>query len=122
MKKIVYSPDAIEKIQKIERQVRAEYGDNTARKVKKAITARIRSLQTLEGQGVSMYDLFGVTPDYRRLFVAHNYVFYLIEGETIQIVNLYHEKEDFMYKLFGVINTDEEAEAYWDDFDQNGAL
>ena len=105
MKKVVYSPDAIEKIQKIERQVRAEYGDNTARKVKKA-----------------MYDLFGVTPDYRRLFVAHNYVFYLIEGETIQIVNLYHEKEDFMYKLFGVISTDEEAEAYWDDFDQNGAL
>ena len=35
MKKVVYSPDAIEKIQKIERQVRAEYGDNTARKVKK---------------------------------------------------------------------------------------
>ena len=119
MKKVVYSPDAIEKIQKIERQVRAEYGDNTARKVKKAITARIRSLQTLEGQGVSMYDLFGVTPDYRRLFVAHNYVFYLIEGETIQIVNLYHEKEDFMYKLFGIKSADEEAEAYWDDVDHD---
>ena len=79
MKKIVYSPDAIERIQKIERQVRAEYGDKTARKVKKAITAKIRSLQTLEEQGVSMFDLYGVTPDYRRLFVAHNYVFYLIE-------------------------------------------
>ena len=37
MKKVVYSPDTIEKIQKIERQARAEYGDNTARKVKKAI-------------------------------------------------------------------------------------
>ena len=48
MKKIVYSPDAIEKIQKIERQVHAEYGDKTARKVKKAITAKISSLQTLE--------------------------------------------------------------------------
>ena len=75
IEKIVYSPDAIEKIQKIERQVRGEYGDNIAQKVKKAITARIRSLQTLEGQGVSMYDLYGVTPDYRRLFVAHNYIF-----------------------------------------------
>ena len=30
---------------------------------KKAITAKIRSLQTLEEQGVSMYDLYGVTPD-----------------------------------------------------------
>lgn len=50
MKKVVYSPDAIEKIQKIERQVRAEYGDNTARKVKKAITTRIRSLQVLSDE------------------------------------------------------------------------
>ena len=96
-----------------------------------------------------MYDLYGVTPDYRRLFVAHNYVFYLIEGETIEIVNRGfekrrnffrkiiaivnvlpnsfdiakkwnisdHEKEDFMYKLFGVSSVDEEAEAYWDDID-----
>jgi len=61
LKKVVYSPDAIEKIQKIERQVRAEYGDNTARKVKKAITARIRSLQALEEQDVSMYDLRACT-------------------------------------------------------------
>lgn len=69
MKKVVYSPDAIEKIQKIERQVRAEYGDNTARKVKKAITARIRSLQTLEEQGVSMYDhpgAFGLSDQHQR--------------------------------------------------------
>ena len=117
MKKIVYSPDAIEKIQNIERHVRAEYGNKTAEKVKKTITARIRSLQRLEGQGVSMYDLYGVTPDYRRLFVAHNYIFYLLEGETIQIVNLYNEKEDFMYKLFGISSIDEEAEAYWDDID-----
>lgn len=117
MKKIVYSPDAIEKIQKIERQVRAEYGNKTAQKVKKAITARIRSLQTLEEQGVSMYDLYGVTPDYRRLYVAHNYIFYYLEENVIQIVNLYNEKEDFMYKLFGIRSTDEEAEAYWDDID-----
>ena len=101
----------------IERQVRAEYGNQTAQKVKKTITARIRSLQTLEGQGVSMYDLYGVTPDYRRLYVAHNYVFYYIEGNVIQIVNLYNEKENFMYKLFGIRSTDEEAEAYWDDID-----
>lgn len=47
MKKVVYSPDAIEKFQKIERQVRAEYGDNTARKVKKAITGTISTMMEL---------------------------------------------------------------------------
>jgi len=118
LKKVVYSPDAIEKIQKIERQIRAEYGNEIAQKVKKAITARIRSLQTFEEQGVSMYDLYGVTPDYRRLYVAHNYIFYFIDENVIQIVNLYNEKEDFMYKLFGIRSTDEEAESYWDDIDR----
>ena len=56
-------------------------------------------------------------------FLLHTTMFfYLIEGETIQIVNLYHEKEDFMYKLFGISSVDEEAEAYWDDIDHDESL
>ena len=66
MKKVVYSPDAIEKIQKIERQVRAEYGDNTARKVKKAITARIRSLQNSPEGKKSHHSKNPFPPDFRR--------------------------------------------------------
>ena len=119
MKKIKYSPDAIEKIQEIERRVRREFGSKIAQKVKRAITERIRSLSQMERQGVSMFDLYGVTPDFRRLYVAHNYIFYLVDEETIQIVNLYNEKEDYMYKLFGISSIDEEAENYWDDIERD---
>ena len=66
MKKIVYSPDAIEKIQQIERRIRAEFGSNVADKVKKTIIKKIRSLKKMEKLGISMYDMYGVTPDYRR--------------------------------------------------------
>lgn len=38
----------------------------------------------------------------------------------IQIVNIYNEKEDFMYKLFGLDSVDEESEDYWDDIEKNG--
>ena len=106
MKKIVYSPDSIEKIQQIERRVSSEFGKNVADKVKKAIVTRIRSLKNMEKSGISMYDMYGITPDYRRLYVAHNYIFYLIEDQIIHIVNIYHEKEDFMYKLYGISSED----------------
>ena len=119
MKKIVYSPDAIEKIWEIDRRIRREFGSSIAQKVKKEITNRIRSLAKMEGQGVSMFDLYGITPDFRRLYVAHNYVFYLIEDDAIQIVNVYNEKEDFMYKLFGISSVDDEAENYWDDIERD---
>lgn len=119
MKKIIYSPDAIEKILEIERRVRREFGNITAQKVKRTITEKIRSLSQMESQGVSMFDLYGVTPDYRRLYVAHNYIFYLVEEKTIKIVNLYNEKEDYMYKLFGISSIDEEAENYWDDIEHD---
>ena len=60
----------------------------------------------MEKQGVSMYELYGVIPDYRKLYVAHNHIFYLIEDRTIQIINVYNEREDFMWKLFGIRYTD----------------
>ena len=76
--------------------------------VKTAITERIRSQETMERQGISMYEMYGVNPDYRKLYVAHNYVFYLIEEQTIRIVNVYHEKADFMWKLFGIRDASED--------------
>ena len=78
------------------------------RELKTAITERIRSLETMERQGISMYEMYGVNPDYRKLYVAHNYVFYLIEEQANRIVNVYHEKEDFMWKLFGIRDASED--------------
>jgi plasmid stabilization system protein ParE len=49
--------------------------------------------------------MFNVDTDYRYLVVANNYVFYRIEGKCIRIINLYHEKEDFMRHLFGIDTT-----------------
>ena len=55
--------------------------------------------------------------DYRYLYVSHNYVFYRIESEKIIIVEMFDEREDFMYKLFGISTRTQESIDYWGDED-----
>ena len=33
----------------------------------------------------------------------------------IRIINLYHEKEDFMWQLFGIDTTPQDTIDYWDE-------
>jgi len=68
-----------------------------------------------EKKGSAVLDLFDGVTDYRYLFVSRNYVFYRIEDECIRIVNIYNEKEDFMWQLFGVDTTPQETIEYWDE-------
>ena len=53
--------------------------------------------------------------DYRYIVVSRNYVFYRIEDEGIRIIYLYHEKEDFMWQLFGIDTTPQDTIDYWDE-------
>ena len=56
--------------------------------------------------------MFDVVSDYRYIFVSRNYVFYRIEDKYIRIINLYHEKEDFMWQLFGIDTTPQETHGH----------
>ena len=59
--------------------------------------------------------MFDVVSDYRYIFVSRNYVFYRIEDKYIRKINLYHEKEDFMWQLFGIDTTPQDTIDYWDE-------
>ena len=41
--------------------------------------------------------MYNIECDYRYLYVSHNYVFYRIESEKIIVVEMFDEREDFMY-------------------------
>jgi hypothetical protein len=73
----------------------------------------IVALCDYEEKGPEVSKLFDVMSDYRYIFVSKNYVFYRIEEKYIRIINLYHEKEDFMWQLFGVDTTPQESLDYW---------
>lgn len=113
MKKLKYSPDAREKLKQIKRYVTQKFGIDTANKVIREMTKSFRDLQQFENKGVSVENVLGIPCDYRMLYVQHNYVFYRIESDTVKIIDIYNEKEDFMWKLFGIKTTTEETEGYW---------
>ena len=52
----------------------------------------------------------GIPCEYRMIFAEHNYVFYKIEKTAILIIDIYNEKEDFMWKLFGIKTISDEIE------------
>ena len=105
MKKIKYTPDAADKLRALKSEISQEYGSDSAKKIVKSITDAIRGLCDYEEKGPEVSKMFDVVSDYRYIFVSGNYVFNRIEDKYIRIINLYHEKEDFMWKLFRVDTT-----------------
>ena len=115
MKKIKYTPDAADKLRALKATISQEYGVDNARKIVKNITDAIRGLSDYEEKGPEVSKMFDVVSDYRYIFVSKNYVFYRIEEKYIRIINLYHEKEDFMWQLFGVDTTPQDTIDYWNE-------
>ena len=115
MKKIKYTPDVADKLRALKKAISQEYGSDKAKEIVKNITDAIRGLYDCEEKGPKVSKMFEVVSDYRYIFVSKNYVFYRIEEKYIRIINLYHEKEDFMWKLFGVDTTPQETIDYWNE-------
>ena len=115
MKKIVYSQDYKEKLEVLRDWLDLRFGRSTRAKHMAEIKKRLTSLKQSPAQGMSVRAMFGVDSDYEFIFVSHNYIFYYQNEEVIYIVNIYDDREDFMYKLFGIRTIAEETEQYWQD-------
>lgn len=110
MKKIVYSQDYRENLEVIRDWLELRFGKNARTKHMSEIKKRLTSLKEFPSQGMSVRVMFGVDSDYEFIYVSHNYIFYYQDEEIIYVVNIYDEREDFMYKLFGIRAISEEAE------------
>lgn len=113
MKNIKYTPDAANKLRAINKSILIQYGGTKAKEIVGSITAAIRGLADNEFKGPSVERLFEVVSDYRYIYVSRNYVFYRIESDCIKIINIYNEKEDFMWSLFGIDTTPQETLDFW---------
>ena len=104
--KIFYTPEAKEDLLNIKASVIEKF-DSTelADEVLRDITKNIRSLETFPYMGKELFRILSVSLGYRYLFCRHNYIFYRVERDTIKIVRVLNEKQDYMRIMFGV--TDE---------------
>ncbi len=112
-KKIAYSAVALSKRKEIKRELRERYGKEVADRISNHISKVIRELKDFPQMGISVRTLYDLECDYYILFVEHNYFVYRIWKDTIVILEIFNEKEDFMYQMFGIESTNRDTIDYW---------
>lgn len=115
IRKLIYSEVALYKRKAIKRSIKDKYGQEIADKVTKKISKSLAKLKIFPELGTSMKDRYHLDCDYYMLYVEQNYFIYRITEETIMILEVFNEKEDLIYHLFGIITTSQESIDYWGD-------
>lgn len=113
MKKIRYSPEAKNKILQMKGNIEVRYGRKKASAIIQKLVKSIDDLQIFEKKGIAVEQCLGIPCDYRMLISSHNYIFCCIKDNNIDIIDIYNEKEDFLWKLFGIKTTTQETLEYW---------
>ena len=113
MKKIRYSPEAKNKILQMKGNIEVRHGRKKASAIIQKLVKSIDDLQIFEKKGIAVEQCLGIPCDYRVLISSHNYIFYCIKDNNIDIIDIYNEKEDFLRKLFGIKTTTQETLDYW---------
>ena len=115
LKKIVYSKIALSKRKAIKTDIKRKHGQYTAERISKNISKTISKLKQFPEMGESLRKQYDLDCDYYMLYIKHNYFIYRITDDKIIIVEIFNEKEDFMYQMFGIVTTSQETIDYWDE-------
>lgn len=115
MRKLQYSQNVRRKLKALRERLTKEFGSEAAGKALKRITDAARGLEDFAEKGVSVSSMYDIDCEYRYLYAGHNYLFYRIEKDKIIIVEMFDDREDFMYKLFGISSISQESLDYWNE-------
>lgn len=113
MKRLEYSPLVKRKFTKLRKHLLEEYASETVDKILQGMMDDADTLMQFEESGVNIAKLYNIDTEYWYLFTHQHYLIYRIEKEKVIIVQMFHEKEDFMMKLFGVSGRTQESIDYW---------
>lgn len=108
-----YSQIVRRKLKSLKLYLAEQYGEDFAKKAVKRITDRARELQKNPDLGVDLSVKYEIDTDFRELLVNHNHLFYYKDSNTVIVAEMFGEKEDFMYKLFGISGRTQESIDYW---------
>ena len=111
--RIKYSPDASDKLRELNKQISANYGKPAAAKIVSKIMGEVRDLQNNPEKGPSVEAMLGIPTPYRFLHVEQNYAFYRIENDTIYVTDIYHEREDFLWRMFRINLRTQDSIDFW---------
>lgn len=87
---------------RVKEYITAQHGANVARKSLRRLTSSARRLEKFPEEGPGLEGMILVPTDYRYLYVKPNYLFYRIEGNSVKVVRVLNEQQDFLQILFGI--------------------
>lgn len=114
-RKIIYSGIALEKRKAIKRDIKEKYGQERADKFSGNISRALAKLKKFPESGTSLRKTYQLDCDYYMLFIEHNYFVYRITDEAILILQVFNEREDFLFQMFGIITISQDTLDYWDE-------
>lgn len=102
MKKVIYTPKAKEDLLRIKEGIIENFGDEelAVRSMRK-LTDKVKLLQDFPNMGIELEKISGIPSEYR-------YLFYRVEKETVRIIRVLHERQDYMRTLFGIAEVEDE--------------
>lgn len=89
------------------------FDEETAKEVLTGMTADADTLIDHEKSGTNTAEMYDIDTEYWYLFTHQHYLIYRIEPKKVTIVQMFHEREDFMMKLFGISGRTQESIDYW---------
>lgn len=108
-----YAPIVLEKLHLLKEYLTDEYEEKTAVRILAHIADMIERLKSFPESGVNISRQYAIDTVYWYLFTDHNYFVYRFDANTITVIQMFNEKEDFMKKLFGLSGRTQESIDYW---------
>ncbi|MCR4716524.1 MAG: type II toxin-antitoxin system RelE/ParE family toxin [Lachnospiraceae bacterium] len=113
MKKIEYSPLVNNKLNKLKNWLIEHFSDEKTIEIITAIISDAERLAQHEKSGINISEMYDIDTNYWYIFTHQHYLIYRIETDRIIIVQMFHEREDFMKSLFGMSGRTQESIDYW---------
>ena len=111
--RIEYSKIVRDKMRNLKADLTIEYGKDKAKTILAKMVNDIDVLEEYEKSGTNISEMYNIDTEYWYVFTQHNYFVYRIEVGKVIIVQMFHEREDFMMKLFGMSGRTEESIDFW---------
>ena len=113
MNKLEYSPLVKKKMLALKEWLCEHFDTDTAKKILTGMTEDADRLKEHEKSGICISEMYDLETEYWYLFTHQHYLIYRVAPGKVTVVQMFHEREDFMMKLFGISGRTQESIDYW---------
>ena len=115
---IIYSPIVQEKLAALKDKLTELCGEKAGMKQFLSVINGFEVRLTFSNTGIPIKTIYDVEEKFEKYYIIYshqNYFLYYIEGNNVNVMEMYDEREDFARTLLGIITTAQETLDYWDE-------